>query len=72
MRKIIPSTILLIGVACFGVGISNVAQYINDRTPDIWYGQYPMPFSTSVVVLFIGLALFLTGEKFRYYDKKAL
>ena len=70
-RKIIAALILIIGVACAGIGLSNICGYLNEKyTITTWYGEVPMAFSTSVSIFLIGLALYLTGKSFLDYDKK--
>lgn len=70
-KKIIFSTVLLIGVGCMGVGIGSVSSYFihGHSSFSIWMGSVPMAFSTSVVTFFIGAALYLIGKYHLTYDK---
>lgn len=69
-RKIAYAIILLIGVACAGIGLSNVCVYLNGNINITWYDGIPMAFSTAVAIFLIGIALYLTGKTFFNYDKK--
>jgi dipeptide/tripeptide permease len=70
LYKTIYSLVLLIGVGCFGIGVSSVCGYLAGRHYlTRWIGEVPMAFSTSVVIMFIGLALFLIGQNHLADDK---
>lgn len=68
--RFVHSAILLIGIGCFGIGLSSVMYYIGGKGYRTgWVGETPMAFSTSLVVMFIGVALYLTGKSLIRHDK---
>jgi len=69
-KIIIHSVVLLIGVGCFGVGLGSICSYLSGNPNfSVWYGGVPMAFSTSTVIMFIGLALYLIGKTHLIYDR---
>lgn len=63
LYKAFYSIVLLIGVGIFGISLSSILSYLaGNQYLTRWMGTVPMAFSTSVMFMFTGLALFLIGK----------
>lgn len=68
-KKYIYWTVTLIGVGCIGVGASAVVGYFTGKHHlTRWIGDVPMAFSTSLIVTFVGIALYLIGKHHVHED----
>lgn len=62
------SIVTLIGLGCFGVGLSCICGYLAGKEYlTRWLGTVPMAFSTALCVMFLGLAIFLIGKNHLNY-----